>query len=104
MVLTVLEATVAPERADDLRAAYRDAGALPPGLVRTELLRATNDPTRWRIQTLWASRAALDAMRQAGTPAGVLMFRSAGAEPTLTVFEVVETLAAHAGSSSASRA
>jgi hypothetical protein len=97
MVLTVLEATVALERADDLRAAYRDAGELPPGLVRSDLLRGASDPTRWRIQTLWVSRAALDAMRQVGTPAGVLMFRSAGAEPTLTVFEVEASIAAPTG-------
>lgn len=94
MVLTVLEATVARERIADLRAAYQaaGAGARPPGLVRSELLCAADDPTRWRIQTLWASRAALDAMRGTGTPAGVLMFRAAGAEPVLSIFEVAATL------------
>lgn len=98
MVLTVLEATVAAERAADLEAAYRagiaDRAAVPPGLVRTELLCAAADRTRWRIETLWASRAALDAMRGTGTPAGVLMFRAAGAEPTLAVFDVVASLRA----------
>jgi quinol monooxygenase YgiN len=95
MVLTVLEATVTPERVADLRAAYLAAGSeLPPGLLRSELLCAVNDGTRWRIQSLWASRAALDAMRHSGTPAGVLMFRAAGAEPTLTVFEVAASLPA----------
>lgn len=93
MVVTVLEATVAADRVADLQSAY-GAGAVPPGLVRSELLRASNDPTRWRIQTLWSSRAALDAMRGTGTPAGVLMFRAAGAEPTLTVFDVVASLTA----------
>lgn len=95
MVLTTLEGRVAAERADDLRAAFRAAGsgAPPPGLLRSELIRAANDPTLWRIQTLWESPAALAAMRQAGTPAGVLMFRAAGAEPTLAIFEVAETLA-----------
>lgn len=94
MVLTVLEATVAAGRGDDLRAAYAAAAKreLPPGLVRTDLLCAVNDPTRWRIETLWASRAALDAMRGKGTPEGVLMFRAAGAEPTLTIFDVVDSI------------
>jgi hypothetical protein len=31
-------------------------------------------------------------MRSAGTPAGILMFRAAGAEPTLSVFEIVDAL------------
>ncbi|HWJ21929.1 MAG TPA: antibiotic biosynthesis monooxygenase family protein [Gemmatimonadaceae bacterium] len=99
MVLTVLEATVAPERVADLRAAFEAAGAgrRPPGLVRSELLCDANVPTRWRVQTHWESRAALDAMRrQPGTPAGVLMFRAAGAEPALTVFEVTASLSGEA--------
>lgn len=94
MILTVLEAHVPPDGAAALRAAYAAAEGepLPAGLVRTELLRDARDETRWRIQTWWASRAALDAMRGAGTPAGVLMFRAAGAEPTLAIFEVVDAL------------
>jgi quinol monooxygenase YgiN len=94
MLLTVLEAQVAPGRERDLQAAYAAAAReeLPPGLVRSELLRDTRDPTRWRIQTLWRDRPALDAMRAAGTPAGVLMFRAAGAQPTLTVHEIMGTI------------
>lgn len=103
MVVTVLEATVALERVADLKAAYA-LGAVPPGLVRTELLCASNDPTRWRIQTLWSSRAALDAMRSAGTPAGVLMFRAAGAEPSLMVFDVIASLSADAAPAPAATA
>lgn len=97
MVITVLEATVAPDRVADLKAAFSSAGSrVPPGLVRTDLVSASKDPTRWRIQTLWSSRETLDAMRQTGTPAGVLMFRAAGAEPTLTVFDVVASLTGRA--------
>jgi hypothetical protein len=100
MVLTVLEATVAPARAGDLQAAFRNAGNdVPPGLIRSHLLSAAGDPTRWRIETLWTSREALAAMRQAGTPAGVLMFRAAGAEASLTVHDVVATIEAPPASS-----
>lgn len=95
MVLTVLEATVAPARAADLQAAFRSAAAqVPPGLVRSHLVTAAADPTRWRIETLWTSREVLAGMRQAGTPAGVLMFRAAGAEPTVSVFDVAFTIEA----------
>ncbi len=93
MVLTVLEARVAPERADELQAAYRGlASRLPLGLVRSDLLRAVDDPTLWRVHSLWESREALDAMRAKGTPSGVLMFRAVGAEPVLTIFRVAEQL------------
>ncbi|MGE5179758.1 MAG: antibiotic biosynthesis monooxygenase [Bacteroidota bacterium] len=94
MLMTILEAQIAPGRESDLTAAYAAAAArtLPPGLIRTELLRDARDPTRWRIQTLWQDRAALEAMRGAGTPAGVLMFRAAGAEPTLSIHEVVDRI------------
>ena len=96
MILTVLEATVAPERASELRAAFQSAAAagLPPGFVRSLLISSANDATHWRIETLWASREVLAAMRQAGTPAGVLMFRAAGAEPTLSVYDVAASIEA----------
>lgn len=90
MVLTVLEARVALERANDLQAAYAAASAKrPPGLISSNLLRDATDPNLWRIHTLWESREAIEAIRSAGTPAGVLMFRGAGAEPTLSVFSVI---------------
>jgi heme-degrading monooxygenase HmoA len=93
MILTVLDARVALERAHDLQAAYNSAGdALPPGFIRSNLLQDSADPEQWRIQTMWESREALEAMRSKGTPGGVLIFRSAGAEPTLTVFSVMASL------------
>jgi hypothetical protein len=94
MLLTILEAQVASGHEAALQAAYDAAASqtLPVGLVRSELLRDARDTARWRIQTWWASREALDAMRGAGTPAGVLMFRAAGAEPALSVFDVVDSI------------
>jgi quinol monooxygenase YgiN len=97
MVLTILEATVPPDRVADLQAAFRAAAAqVPPGFIRSHLVSAAADPGRWRIETLWRSRDALAAMRQAGTPAGVLMFRSAGAEPALSIYDVAATIEAPA--------
>jgi len=95
MVLTLLEATVAPERGADLQTAFRSAATqVPPGFIRSHLVSAAADPTRWRIETLWTSREALAAMRQTGTPAGVLMFRAAGAEPSLNIYDVASTIEA----------
>jgi heme-degrading monooxygenase HmoA len=67
---------------------------VPPGFIRSHLVSSSADPTRWRIETLWTSRDALAAMRQAGTPAGVLMFRAAGAEPSLGIYDVAATIEA----------
>ena len=93
-VLTILEAHVPPERQADLQGAYRGAAdeAFPPGLVRSTLLQATDDRTRWRIETLWESWEVLQAMRGTGTPRGVQIFRAAGAEPTLTILDVLDEL------------
>ncbi|MEV5878347.1 hypothetical protein AB0L75_29810 [Streptomyces sp. NPDC052101] len=88
-VLTEVSAVVAPEREADLVAAYRDlvAGPLPDGLVRTELLSGPDG--RWRIQTLWRDRAALEAMRTAAEPpAAPRLFREVGADPELAIFDV----------------
>jgi hypothetical protein len=93
-VLTILEAHVPQARQAELQSAYRSAAdeAFPPGLVRSALLQATTDRTLWRIETLWESREVLNAMRGTGTPRGVLIFRAAGAEPTLTILDVLDEL------------
>ncbi len=91
MVTTILEARVAPEKADMLEEAYRQGVQhLDAGIVQTFLLHSSKEPDLWQIVTVWESRAALDEMRQtASVPRGVLMFRAAGAEPMLAVFDVV---------------
>ncbi len=94
MLVTVLEAHVAPDREKDLQAAYRDAahGPFPRGMVRSSLLRLSTDRSLWRIATVWESREALEAMRGTGTPRGIQMFRAAGAEPATSVLEVMDDL------------
>jgi heme-degrading monooxygenase HmoA len=94
MVITILEAYVPLDKLAALEQAYQAAIAkLDPGIKQTFLLHSATDSTLWRIVTVWRSREALEEVRQFGqTPRGVLMFRAAGAEPTLSVFDV----AAHA--------
>ena len=94
MVLTILEAHVsnqnwpALEEAYHLGTQYRDAG-----FVQTFLIHSKKDPELWRILTVWESQAALDAMRATGeTPRGVMIFREASAEPTLSVFDISQQL------------
>jgi hypothetical protein len=90
MVMTILEAKVSPESWDVLRKAYEaQIQSLPSSIVRTYLVQSSEDQGIWRIVTVWRSRENLDKMRSQGTPAGVIMFRSAGAEPALSVFNVI---------------
>jgi hypothetical protein len=93
-VVTILEGQVATARAHELRDAYSEAGngPFPPGLISSTLMRSTDDPTVWRVQTHWASHDHLLQMRAGGKPRGVQMFEAAGAVPTLTIFEVIAEL------------
>lgn len=91
MVITILEARVAPEKTVLLEEEYKQGiEQLDAGIMQTFLLRDFKDVSLWRIVTVWQSRAALDEMRQSDeTPRGILMFRAADAEPTLSVLDVV---------------
>ena len=92
MVMTILEGRLAPEKWPTLEQAYKKiAEQLPPQMTQTFLVHSTAEPTLWRIISVWRSRQALEEMRRSTeTPGGVLVFREAGAEPTLSVFDVVE--------------
>ncbi len=96
MVMTILEAQVAPDKWAALEQAYNEAiHKLDAGIVQTCLIHSLKESNLWRILTVWESRAALDQMRQSGeTPRGVLIFRAASAEPTLSVFDIAAQAAA----------
>lgn len=93
MVVTMLEARVGEGQASRLVDSFTAGSeALPPVILESFLLREV-DSDLWRIVTVWESQEALDGYRASvDTPKGVLMFRSAGAEPALMMFEA----AAHA--------
>jgi heme-degrading monooxygenase HmoA len=93
MVITVLEGRVPPKNVNVLREAYRTMGInkLPPAIEETFLAQDTSETDVWRIMTVWRSREELEAYRKSvETPGGVLIFRQAGVEPTLRVYEVKE--------------
>lgn len=90
-VMTVVEARVAREQWGRLEAAYAEATRqLPPQMLETFLLQSAADPELWRAMSVWRSSEALEAYRSSvDTPRGVLIFRAAGAEPSLGLFDVV---------------
>jgi heme-degrading monooxygenase HmoA len=90
MVVTMLEARITAEKETDLVREYAGpSDELPPFIIETFLVRAT-DSDVWRIVTVWRSREDLESYRASvETPEGVRVFRAVGAEPTLTVFDVI---------------
>lgn len=88
-ILTDVSATVDPDRELELLASFHElvAAPLPDGLLRTELMRGPEN--LWRIQTLWRSREALEAMLEdSGPPPARRLFHHVGAEPSLHIYEI----------------
>jgi heme-degrading monooxygenase HmoA len=92
MVLTQLEGKVAPERWDTLKQAFQAANQqLPSAIYQSYLIQDGTERDQWCIVTVWHSRQALQEYRASvETPGGVLMFRAVGAEPTLSIFDVID--------------
>ncbi len=89
-VMATLEARVAPERWAEMTERYAQLGGQrPPQLAESILLQSANDPAVWRLISIWHSRQQFDEYRASvQTPGGVLLFRSVGAEPALSLFEI----------------
>ena len=88
-IITILEAYVSQENWVTLQKAYRELGEkskMRP--TQSFLIQNKETPTLWRIISIWEDMDSLQKVRQSGeTPVGVLIFRAAGAEPKLEVFE-----------------
>jgi len=96
MIVTMLEAQVVEESADELISSFRAGTDSLPTPIRESFLLRESGTESWRIVTVWESQEALDGYQASvDTPGGVLMFRSVGAEPVLKVFET-EAHADHA--------
>jgi heme-degrading monooxygenase HmoA len=94
MVMTILGSRVSKENWSNLEQAFQKGSEKrQAGLEHSYLVHDAKDADIWRILTVWSSRAALDEMRKSTeTPLGVLMFRSAHAEPDLSVFDIVQQI------------
>jgi quinol monooxygenase YgiN len=94
--MTVLEGRVPAERAAELNRLYAEASrSLPPQMLHTYLVQGTADPAVWRGISVWRSRAALEEYRRSvATPAGIQMFQSVGAQPSISMWDVAVNLSA----------
>ena len=91
MIMTVLEAHVPADQLPNVERVFREGmRPLPPEIVQTFLVRDANDPSLFRLTTVWRSMEELRAMRQSGVkPKGIQMFEEVGGRPVLSVFDVV---------------
>ena len=93
MVMTIVEGHVAEGKAAQLEQSYANETAdrlrLPIGLVESALIHSSSDASLWRVLTVWESRDVLLEMRRTtAVPAAIRMFRSAGVEPIVSIFDV----------------
>lgn len=89
-VITEVQAVVQADREPSLIAGFQDLlrGPVPDGLLATDLVRGSDGS--WRIISRWRDRTALEAMRAGSDPpAAPALFRRFGAEPILTILDVV---------------
>jgi len=95
MMITIIEADVAEENWPLLEEAYqRSSQHTPPGLEQSFLIHCLEERDLWQIITVWSGMASLQQIqmsKESGvTPRGVLIFREAHAEPTHSIFEVIQ--------------
>ena len=95
MMISVISAHVAKENWELLEQAYqRNSQQAPPGIEQSFLVHNIEEEDLWQIITVWSSMPSLQQIQKtkdAGvTPRGMLIFQEAHAEPTHTIFEVVE--------------
>ncbi|MBI3956945.1 MAG: hypothetical protein HY340_03050 [Candidatus Kerfeldbacteria bacterium] len=94
-IITILEAKVHEQKWDALRSAYRAVkeNQPTPMPLQSFLVQMKEDPMLWRIISVWENMGVLQKVKSSGeTPAGVLVFRQADAEPTLSIFEAKEEI------------
>ena len=92
MIMTSVEAHVAPERHEQMKQAFGEKTLNPPPALKQVLLvQSSSDPTLWRSVGFWPNRVAFEGYRNSGeVSAAFRIFRSVGTEPTVHVFEVVD--------------
>lgn len=89
-VMTVLEGHVAAEQWAALTDGFASIQAQrSPNLEANYLVQSKSDPTLWRTIGVWSSQQAFDEFRASvQAPPPLVLFRSLGVEPTLTLFEI----------------
>lgn len=97
-VVTLVRGKVPRVQRAEFESAYRalknEPSSRPQGLETSLLLKKADGEGTYTIQTIWASREALEAMRGSGKPKAVELFEEVAkvTPEEVEIHEVVETL------------
>lgn len=94
-VITIVEGRVPISKAREFETAYASLkqDVLPPGLIRSSLLRNSDNPEIYRIETVWESREALEKMRSSTqTPKAIELFQKVKASPRVEIYDIVNNV------------
>ncbi len=94
-VITIVEGKVPVSKAKEFETAYASLkqDALTPGLIRSSLIRKSDNPEIYRIETVWESREALEKMRSSTqTPKAIELFQKVKASPHLEIYDLVHNI------------
>ena len=90
--ITIVEGKIPISKSKEFERAYESLkqDALTPGLVRSSLLRKSDNPEIYRIETVWESHEALDKMRSSTqTPKAIELFQKVKASPRLEIYDIL---------------
>lgn len=94
-VITILEGEVLEANWDVLRQSFAERTEADKG-IRPEqafLIQDARNKTNWKLIAIWKDMATLMQMKATGEiPTGVLIFREAGTDPSLSIFQIQELL------------
>ncbi len=94
-VITIVEGRVPISKAREFETAYASLrqGVLSSGLIRSSLLRNSDNPEIYRIETVWESREALEKMRSSTqTPKAIELFQKVKASPHVEIYDIVNNV------------
>lgn len=92
MVMVIFEVTVPKEKWDALKKAFKagmDTLKLLP-IAETFLIQSKEDPTIWRIVSIWYKRQDLEEAQRHGMLPGEVMFTLVGAKSNTSIFDIAE--------------
>lgn len=94
-VITIVEGRVPISKAREFETAYASLkqDVLPPGLIRSSLLRNNDNPDIYRIETVWENREVLEKMRSSTqTPKAIELFQKVKASPRVEIYDIVNNV------------
>ena len=93
MIMTILECNIDESKWNLLKSKYSEIiKKMPIQMVRTYLVQNAKNRNIWRVISVWKSKEKLLEYRETvPSPEGIMLFKSLGIEPVLTLFEIIES-------------